>query len=118
MNIQKRKNEIRLRRRARVRAKIFGTSQRPRLSVYRSLRYIYAQLIDDSAGKTLVFASTKEVESKKKNTKEAASQVGILIAKKAKEKGITTAVFDKSFYKFHGRIKSLADAARENGLLF
>ena len=118
MNLQKRRNENRIRRRARVRAKVFGTSQKPRLSVYRSLKYIYAQLIDDSQRKTLASASSREVASKKKDTKEAAAQVGMLLAKKAKEKGISRAVFDKSFYKFHGRIQLLADAAREHGLEF
>lgn len=118
MNPQKAKNEKRLRRRARVRAKIFGSSQKPRLSVHRSLKYISAQLIDDAVGRTLVSASSKDITEKKKNTKEASAKVGELLAKKAKEAGITKAVFDKSFYKFHGRIKSLTDAARGNGLEF
>ena len=109
----------RARRHLRVRRKISGTQERPRLCVYRSNKNIYVQIIDDVAGKTLVSASTldKEVKTKYAN-KEAAKEVGTLIAKKAKEAGITKVVFDRGGYLYHGRVKALADAARSNGLEF
>lgn len=112
------KNEKRKKRALRVRALVSGSAQKPRLSVYRSLTNIYAQLIDDSAGRTLVCASGYEISTHKKNTKDAAAYVGKLLAEKAVALGICEIVFDKSFYKFHGRIKALAQAARENGLQF
>ena len=116
------KKNKRLRRKIRIRKKIRGTSERPRLTVYRSLKYIYAQIIDDEAGHTLVAASTleKELREKLKSTKdiEAAKTVGELIAKRALEKGIEKVVFDRNGYKYHGRVKALADAAREAGLKF
>lgn len=121
---QERLKKIRLaRRRKRVRKKIFGTSERPRLCVYKSLRQIYAQLVDDGAGRTLTAVSslTREVRSqiKPENTKPVVSKkVGILLAQKAKEVGITSVVFDRSRYPYHGRIKSLAEGAREGGLGF
>ncbi len=105
------------RRHHRVRAKVHGTVERPRLAVFRSLSHIYAQVIDDLNSKTLVAASDMEVKKKGAKT-ELAKEVGLLIAKKAKEKGIEKVVFDRGAYRYHGRIKSLADAAREGGLQF
>ena len=113
------KNESRLIRHARVRKKISGTPERPRLSVYKSLKGIYAQIIDDVNGKTLVAASTldKEVKTKASNI-EAAKEVGELVAKRANKAGIKTIVFDRGGYQYHGKIKALAEAAREGGLDF
>jgi len=106
----------------RVRRKIHGTAQRPRLNVYRSLKQIYAQLIDDDNGTTLTSASTFEKEVKEKLGKsynvEAGAVVGELIAKRALEKGIKDVVFDRGGYKYHGRVKALADAVRKTGLNF
>jgi large subunit ribosomal protein L18 len=115
--------QIRLQRRKwSVRARIFGTPQRPRLSVFRSDKHIYAQLIDDYAGKTLAAASStvNEVRGDLKNggNIEAAKRVGRAIAERAKSAGITMAAFDRGGRKYHGRIKALADAAREGGLKF
>ena len=109
----------RARRHARVRTKVSGTAERPRLCVFRSNSHLYAQIIDDVAGITLVAASTldKEVKTKKSNI-EAAKEVGALIAKKAAEKNIKTVVFDRGGYIFHGVVKALAEAAREGGLEF
>ena len=109
----------RARRHARVRTKVSGTAERPRLCVYRSNANLYAQIIDDVAGITLVAASTldKEVKTKKSNI-EAAKEVGALIAKKAAEKNIKTVVYDRGGYIFHGVVKALAEAAREGGLEF
>ena len=109
----------RTRRHLRVRRKISGTSERPRLCIYRSNTNLYVQIIDDVAGNTLVAASTldKEVKTKKSN-KEAAKEVGALIAKRAKAKKITTVVYDRGGYIFHGVVKELAEAAREGGLEF
>ena len=109
----------RTRRHIRVRRKISGTAERPRLCVYRSNTNIYAQIIDDVAGKTLVSASTleKEVKTKKAN-KEAAKEIGSLIAKRAKEAKISNVVFDRGGYIYHGVVKELAEAAREGGLEF
>lgn len=104
------------RRRVAIRAKIKGTSERPRLVVFRSLNSIYAQIIDDSAGKTLCAAS--DMKSKKKGKVEKAKEVGQNIGKLAKEKKIGSIVFDRAGYKYHGRVKALADAAREAGLVF
>lgn len=108
-------------RKDRIRKKISGTPERPRLSVYRGIRNIYTQIIDDTSGVTLVAASTLSPELKGKaggSSIETARQVGALIAAKAKEKGIETVVFDRSGYRYHGRIKALSDAAREGGLKF
>lgn len=112
-------NKARLRRHKRVRGKISGTSERPRLNVFRSLKHIYAQIIDDEKGITLVAASTmdKEFEGTGGN-KEAAKKVGLEIARKAAEKGIKEVVFDRGGYIYHGRIQELADGAREGGLKF
>ncbi len=109
----------RTRRHIRVRRKISGTAERPRLCVYRSNTNIYAQVIDDVAGKTLVSASTldKEVKTKKAN-KDAAKEIGSLIAKRAKDAKISNVVFDRGGYVYHGVVKELAEAAREGGLEF
>jgi len=111
------KKELRLKRRRRVRAKVSGTSQRPRLAVYKSLTNVYAQLIDDTKGITLTQANLKEI-SKAKNDMAGALQVGKLIAKKGKELKIVEVIFDRGGYNYHGKIKSLADGAREGGLKF
>ena len=107
------------RRHARVRKKVSGTAERPRLCVYRSNSNLYAQIIDDVAGITLVAASTldKEVKTKKSNV-EAAKEVGALIAKRATAKNIKTVVYDRSGYIYHGVVKELAEAARKGGLEF
>lgn len=110
------KLQLRLRRKKRIRAKVTGTAERPRLSVHRSLRSLSVQLIDDDAGKTIAAASLKE--AKGKHTVEGASKLGKLIAEKAKKVKIEAVVFDRSGYKYHGRVKALADAAREGGLRF
>lgn len=109
----------RARRHARVRTKISGTAERPRLCVYRSNTNLYVQIIDDVAGSTLVSASTldKEIKTKHAN-KEAAKELGTLIAKKAADKKIDTVVFDRGGYIYHGVVKELAEAAREGGLKF
>ncbi|MCD6320169.1 MAG: 50S ribosomal protein L18 [Candidatus Desulfofervidaceae bacterium] len=119
----KEKRLARLRRKRRVRKKVFGTSVRPRLSVFRSLKHIYAQIIDDTKGATLVAASTldPELRDKVKEVKgkiAAAQLVGKLIARRALEKGIKQVVFDRNGFLYHGRIKAVADAAREAGLEF
>ena len=111
-----------LKRKIRVRKKIKGTSERPRLNVYRSARHIYAQIIDDTTGVTLVAASTVQSEVvdalKYSGNIEAARQVGAIIAKRALENNIQTVVFDRNGFLYHGRVKALADSARENGLRF
>ncbi|NLU53642.1 MAG: 50S ribosomal protein L18 [Clostridiaceae bacterium] len=116
------KNKVRLRKHARVRKKISGTPERPRLCVFRSSKHIYAQIIDDVNSTTLVAASTLDEALKGKlkytGNKEAAREVGKLIGNKALEKGIKTVVFDRGGYLFHGRVKELADGAREAGLEF
>jgi large subunit ribosomal protein L18 len=105
--------------RQRIRSKVTGTSERPRLAVFKSLKHIYVQLIDDASGKTIVSASTRDKESSVKGANQAAAKaVGALIAKKAKDKGVKRVVFDRGGYLYHGNIKALADAARENGLEF
>jgi len=116
------KNDLRKKRHYRVRTKVFGTAERPRLNVYRSLKNIYAQIINDELGVTLVAASTLDKEIKEKweygGNKEAAKAVGELLAKKALEKGIKQVVFDRGGYIYHGRVLELANAAREAGLEF
>ena len=105
----------------RIRKKMQGTSERPRLNVYRSLNHIYVQVIDDQNGKTLVSASTAEGQKQEKRTGgnvAAAKAVGKAIAERAKSKGVTKVVFDRGGYIYHGRVKALADAAREAGLQF
>ena len=112
----------RIRRHKRVRKTLRGTPERPRLAVYRSLSHIYCQVIDDDAGQTLVAASDLEAGARAKANGKgktaSATQVGELIGKRAQEHGISQVVFDRGGYKFHGRVKALADAAREAGLKF
>lgn len=114
------KNKVRKKRHARVRVKLSGTAERPRLSVYRSNKNIYAQLIDDEKGVTIASASTldKELNPEAAGNVEAAQKVGELIAKRAVEKGVKAVVFDRGGYLYHGRVKALAESARENGLEF
>ena len=114
------KDTRRNRRKLSIRSKIYGTQDKPRLTVFRSNSNIYAQIIDDDKGETLLSSSTldKEVNFKGKCNKESAKAVGTHLAKKAKEKNISSVVFDRNGYLFHGKIKSLADAAREGGLDF
>ncbi|MBN1880556.1 MAG: 50S ribosomal protein L18 [Deltaproteobacteria bacterium] len=125
MKSLQRKTERAIRRKRRTRLKIRGTSERPRLTVFRSNKHIYVQIIDDSKGVTLAASSTREKDLAKKFKKkgsggniDAAKQVGTDIAKKAKDAGVERVVFDRGSYLFHGRVKALADAAREGGLLF
>ncbi len=108
----------RLRRRRRVRAKIRGTAERPRLSVFRSNRGLSAQLIDDDSSRTLVAASWTEADLRKLKATEQAKQAGAMLARRAKEAGIESCVFDRGGYQYHGRVKALADSAREGGLSF
>ncbi len=122
MNAQKRKAVSQERRRNRVRRAVRGTADRPRLTVFRSSKHIYVQLVDDDQGKTLVAASTVSPELKGKvnyggNIK-AAEAVGSLVAQKAKSAGLSKICFDRGHYRYHGRIKALADAARKGGLDF
>ena len=114
------KRERRNRIKSRIRSKISGTSEIPRMSVFRSNKQIYAQIVDDKTGKTILAASSKEKEiaDQKVNKIDQAKLVGKSIAGKAKDKGIENVVFDRNGYLYHGRIKSLADSARENGLKF
>ena len=112
-------NKARQKRHTRVRGKISGTAECPRLNVYRSLSHIYAQLIDDVKGVTLVSASTVEKDFEEYGgNKAAARKVGETLAKRASEKGITACVFDRGGYIYHGRVQELADGAREGGLKF
>ncbi len=112
-------NKARLHRHVRVRGKVSGTAARPRLCVFRSLNHIYAQLIDDAKGVTLVSASSVEKDfGMNGGNKEAARKVGTLIAKRAADKGITDVVFDRGGYIYHGRVQELAEGAREGGLKF
>jgi len=112
------KNEERTRRHARVRTKISGTPERPRLNVFRSNAHIHAQIIDDVNGKTLIAASSVEMKLANGGNVEAAKAVGAEIAKRALEANITEVVFDRGGYVYHGRVQALADAAREAGLKF
>jgi large subunit ribosomal protein L18 len=117
------KRANRTRRRQRVRKNIFGTGERPRLCVYKSLKHIYAQLVDDGAGRTLVGVSSLtpdlKPQLKAEDSKSAVSKkVGLLLAQKAQKAGVTAVLFDRNRYPYHGRIKSLAEGAREGGLGF
>jgi large subunit ribosomal protein L18 len=118
----KSRSAARLRRHQRVRGAVSGTEARPRLNVFRSLAHIYAQVIDDSSGQTLVSASTVDADLKQqvagKKKTEQAKLVGAMLAERAKAKGVTAVVFDRGGYKYHGRVKALADGAREGGLEF
>jgi large subunit ribosomal protein L18 len=115
------KNQVRQRVHDRIRKKVMGTAERPRLNVYRSLNHIYAQVIDDHSGQTIVSASTAEGKKADRRTGgnvAASKAVGKTVAERAKAKGVTKVVFDRGGYLYHGRIKALADAAREAGLQF
>jgi len=117
----KTKEDARKRRKERIRTRIQGSAEKPRLSVFRSLNHIYVQAIDDLSGKTLLSASSSDPEIKGKSktgNRQAAKMVGELLARKCKEKGIETVVFDRSGYLYHGRVKALAEAARAAGLKF
>ncbi len=113
------KRESRIRRHRRVRKKVAGSAERPRLAVYRSLKHIYAQVIDDRAGHTIASASSNDKDGKANGGNlGGAKDIGRVIAERAKEKGITRVVFDRGGYLYHGRVKALAEAAREAGLEF
>ncbi len=119
----KQKRERRERAHRRVRSRVQGTAERPRLSVYKSLRYIYAQVIDDSRGATLAAAwsadpALRDQLTKSKSSQEAAKLVGALVAERARERGIDKVVFDRGGYVYHGNVRALAEAAREKGLQF
>jgi large subunit ribosomal protein L18 len=108
----------RLKRRRRVRAKIHGSAERPRISVFRSNRGIFAQLIDDDSGRTIASVNWVEAELRGLGAMEQATRAGTLLAERAKAAGVESAVFDRGGYKYHGRVKALADGAREGGLAF
>ncbi len=110
--------EARRRRQRRIRGKVSGTPERPRLAVFRSNRGVAAQIVDDKAGKTLAAASWQNIRDFKGNKTAQATEVGKLLAAKAKEAGVTAVVFDRGGYLYHGRVKALADGAREGGLEF
>jgi large subunit ribosomal protein L18 len=112
------RNRIRQRIHARIREKLAGTAARPRLNVYRSLNHIYAQVVDDQKGETLVSASSLSLKLKTGGNVAAAKEIGKAVAERAVEKGIKQVVFDRGGYLYHGRVKALADAAREAGLEF
>ncbi len=112
------KPQKRLRRRRRVRARIRGSAERPRLSVYRSNRGVFAQLIDDDSGRTLAAASWTEPELRKLDSMEQAKRAGELLAERAKAAGVESCVFDRGGYRFHGRVAAIAEGAREGGLRF
>ncbi len=118
MNSTKKKLIKRAIRHNRVRSKIYGTEERPRLSVFRANKHIYAQVINDVLGHTIASASSKDIKSTKDNKTSIATKVGKLIAEKAVKGNITTVVFDRGGFAYHGRIKALAEAAREGGLKF
>ena len=119
MKSDKFKQTRRRRRKTGIRKRVFGTPQRPRLTVYRSLKQIYAQIIDDLAGHTLASASSLDTGRSSDGGKHtAAAEVGKLLAEKAKASGITTVSFDRNGFRYHGRIKALAQAARQEGLVF
>jgi large subunit ribosomal protein L18 len=112
------KPQQRLRRRRRVRARIRGTAERPRLSVYRSNRGVFAQLIDDQAGRTLAAVNWTEAELRGSSPMEQAKKAGELLAKRAADAGVSSCVFDRGGYRYHGRVAAIADGAREGGLEF
>ncbi|MGB7266326.1 MAG: 50S ribosomal protein L18 [Terracidiphilus sp.] len=118
MITQNKRNGIRQRIHARIRAKLAGTAERPRLNVYRSLNHIYVQVVDDQKGETLVSASSLGLKLKSGGNVAAAKEIGKAVAEKAVAKGIKQVVFDRGGYLYHGRVKALADAAREAGLEF
>ena len=112
------KNQIRLRIHQRIRRRVKGSDARPRLAVFRSVKHIYAQVIDDDKGHTVVAASTAEKGGKNGGNLAGAQEIGKLVAERAKEKGIKAVVFDRGGYQYHGRVKALAEAARQAGLEF
>ena len=112
------KPQARLKRRHRVRAKVSGTAERPRISVFRSNRGIHAQLVDDISGRTLAAVAWTESDLRGLKPMEQASRTGALLAERAKAAGVDTAVFDRGGYRYHGRVKALAEGAREGGLTF
>jgi large subunit ribosomal protein L18 len=112
------KREARLRRRRRVRARVVGSAERPRLSVYRSNRGVFAQLVDDAVGRTLAAVNWTEPELRKLTAAAQAKRAGELLAERAKAAGVESCVFDRGGYQFHGRVKALAEGAREKGLIF
>ena len=112
------KNIIRLRVHKRIRSRVAGTPERPRLAVFRSVKHIYAQVIDDTKGHTVVAAGSSEKDSKNGGNVAGAKEIGKLVAERAKDKGIKAVVFDRGGYQYHGRVKALAEAAREAGLEF
>lgn len=112
------KNQIRLRIHQRIRRRVKGSDARPRLAVFRSVKHIYAQVIDDDKGHTVVAASTAEKGGKNGGNVAGAQEIGKLVAERAKEKGIKAVVFDRGGYQYHGRVKALAEAARQAGLEF
>jgi large subunit ribosomal protein L18 len=114
----KSKQVVRLKRRRRVRAKVHGTAERPRISVFRSNRGISAQLIDDDAGHTIAAVNWTEGSLRELQPTEQAKQAGILLAERARAAGITAVVFDRGGYQYHGRVQALAEGAREGGLIF
>lgn len=122
MGVMDTKKAMRLKRKKRIRKKISGTPERPRLTVFRSARHIYAQIIDDIRGQTIISASTMEKPiregEKAENKVSSAVHIGKVIAQRAMDKGITTVVFDRNGYKYHGRVKAVSDGARETGLNF
>jgi large subunit ribosomal protein L18 len=122
MSAAARRRRARLRRHARVRRSLFGTAERPRLVVFRSLRHIYAQVIDDTVGHTLAAASSREAgladEMPGKTKVEQATLVGKLVSERAADAGVSQVVFDRGGYQYHGRVRALADGAREAGLEF
>ncbi len=122
MDANRKKNLLHARRKKRVRKRAFGTAERPRMTIFRSLKNIYAQIIDDHEGRTLVAASTRDKGVRETVTyggnKAAAATVGARLAELAKQKGIEKVTFDRNGYKYHGRVKELADAARKGGLMF
>ncbi len=122
MIIKASKNSTRRKRHQRVRNKVAGTTERPRLNVYRSTKHMYAQIIDDMSGRTLAAASTLDADVKadlsSTSNKEAAKKVGQVVAKRAKENGIEEVTFDRGGYIYHGRVQNLAEGAREGGLKF
>ena len=109
------RQELRYRRHLRVRKRVSGTAERPRLVVFRSLKHIYAQLVDDTTSRTLATVSDQKLTGKKS---EKSTEVGKLIAQKAKDAGVSSVVFDRAGYRYHGRVKAVADGAREGGLEF
>ena len=112
------KNIIRLRVHKRIRSRVSGAAERPRLAVFRSVKHIYAQVIDDTKGHTVVAAGSTEKDTKNGGNVAGAKEVGKLVAERAKDKGIKAVVFDRGGYQYHGRVKALAEAAREAGLEF